>query len=165
MVSLHNVDCGSELFGFVLAAVWARGLPLIEAFLRLIKVEMKKANEFCGVYVSAASDDASTPPSIGAACLHACVQLGYYEGTLLLLNFGVPVDIPHPRPVTCSLLDELPSYVHTSLVTAVISGLSCGRMLDIVGRPLCRHVPVFNTRCCAQIYRSAFLGSCHCEHE
>ena len=93
---------GSDFSFCVLSAVWARDLPLIEAFLRLVKVELNACDEFCGssasssnvsVPVSAAAVSSAPSISIGAACLHASVELGYYEGALAFLNFGVPVDI------------------------------------------------------------------------
>ncbi len=144
--SMHHVHCGSDLCHFLLAAIWARDLPLIEAFLRLIKVQIQKADEFCrgehSVATAAAASDAATTAvsalSMGGACLHTCVQLGYYEGVIMLLNFGVPVDVTRPIVAAGDPLEVSPPYAVTALMTAVTSDLPCDNMLRVAGLLIAR---------------------------
>ena len=51
----------SDLYVSLLAAVWGRDLPLIEAFFRHVKMELGNADEFCGV------SPAASPCAAGAA--------------------------------------------------------------------------------------------------
>jgi hypothetical protein len=90
---------GSDMCILILAAVWARDLLLVEAFLRHIKVQLNSCDEFCGSESAAATspsvlsnESLNTAPSLGALCLHTSVQLGYPEAILAFLNFGVSVD-------------------------------------------------------------------------
>jgi hypothetical protein len=97
--SLLHAHYGSDMCLFILAAVWARDLLLVEAFLRHIKIQLNLCDQFCGSESAAATspsvlsnESLNTAPSLGALCLHTSVQLGYPEAILAFLNFGVPVD-------------------------------------------------------------------------
>jgi hypothetical protein len=142
--SLQHVHYGSDLCVFLLAAIWSRDLPLMEAFLLLVKTEIKKTDEFCGAASSPATavDSAAavqagyvhdSEPSTGAACLHACVQLGFYEGTLALLNFGVPVDAINPFASPREAFETPVPHAHSALMTAAMSNVPCSDMLDVAG--------------------------------
>ncbi len=126
----------------MLSAVWARDLPLIEAFFRLVKVELNSCDEFCGSVApsssvcapgSAAAVSCAPSMSIGAACLHASVELGYYEGTLAFLNFGVPVDILFGVPPAQDDDDVEGRQLLTALQKVVASNAPQTTVLNIAG--------------------------------
>jgi hypothetical protein len=142
--SLQRMDCGSDLYVSLLAAVWGRDLPLIEAFFRHVKMELGNADEFCGVSPAAspcaagAAASRASATSIGIACLHASVELGYYEGVLAFLNFGVPVD------GSCHLCfyQSSPFVFHqhafTALMRASCSDMPISIVQDVAGLLLSR---------------------------
>ena len=139
--SLLHTHYGSDILFFILAAVWARDLLLVEAFLRHIKVQLNSCDEFCGCTSPSvlSNESLNTAPSLGALCLHTSVQLGYPEATLAFLNFGVPVDarlVAVRGPSADGVLAACSST--TALMQIVSSSLPLDTILSIAGMLIAR---------------------------
>jgi hypothetical protein len=169
--SLHNLTFGSDFCFCVLAAVWARNSTLIEAFLRLVKVELKACDEFCGSLPetvgspnAAAAVPSSMPTmSIGTACLHAAVELGYYEGSLIFLNFGVPVDSLCPAAPIPVDRDDLLARSCTALEKIAMSDVPQQIILNIAGLLISHGADVSflsNAACSSSTAASTFRKNC-----